>query len=60
VHIAPGWYAVTVVAGIRHASEDARPEQGDEEWFCAFLLEPRAERPAFTGDPRQMLNFFQP
>ncbi len=58
VHVAPGWYAVTVVAGIRQAEEDGVTDQGGEEWFCAFLLEPRTEQPAFTADLQHSLNFF--
>jgi hypothetical protein len=56
VRVAPGWYAVTVVAGIREAGEDAT-EAANEEWVCAFLLDPQTERPAFTADPHRMLNF---
>ena len=57
VRVAPGWYAVTVVAGIREAGEDAA-EPANEEWVCAFLLDPRTERPMFTADPDRTLNFF--
>jgi hypothetical protein len=56
VRIAPGWYAVTIVAGIREGDEDAT-EAANEEWVCAFLLDPQAERPAFTADRYRMLNF---
>jgi hypothetical protein len=56
VRVAPGWYAVTVVAGIREAGEDAT-EPANEEWVCAFLLDPRTERPAFTADAHRMLSF---
>lgn len=58
VRVAPGWYAVTVVAGIREDGENATAEHQHEEWVCAFLLEPRAERPAFAADTRRMLNLF--
>jgi hypothetical protein len=56
VRVAPGWYAVTVVAGIREADKDAT-EPANEEWVCAFLLDPRTERPPFTADPHRMLSF---
>ncbi len=53
VHISPGWYSATVVAGIREA------EQNEEEgWVCAFLLDPQEAQPDFTADLAKTLSFF--
>jgi hypothetical protein len=53
VRISPGWYRVTVVAGIRDA------EEGDGEgWVCAFLLDPQERQPEFTADLSMTLSFF--
>jgi hypothetical protein len=60
VHVAPGWYSVTVVAGIRQTQEHAVTADGNEEWVCAFLLDPCAEQPVFAADLKQNLNFFDP
>ncbi len=52
VHVTPGWYSVTVVAGIRE-------EEGDGEgWVCAFLLDPQPAQPEFLGDLSKTLSFF--
>ncbi|SNT33089.1 hypothetical protein SAMN05421770_107235 [Granulicella rosea] len=53
VRVAPGWYGVTVVAGIRD-----NDESGDEEWVVCFLLEPQAEQPEFFADTKKSLNVF--
>jgi hypothetical protein len=52
--VSPGWYGVTVVAGIR------MDDQGDdtEEWVCCFLLEPRSAQPELLGDMTKVLSFF--
>ena len=60
VRVAPGWYSVTVVAGIRQPEERAVTEDEDEEWVCAFLLEPCTEQPVFSADLKHSLNFFDP
>ena len=65
VRVAPGWYSVTVVAGIRQAQESAVTDRAvtddeNEEWVCAFLLEPCAEQPVFSADLNRSLNFFDP
>ena len=52
IHVTPGWYSVTVVAGIV-ASE----ESGEEEWVCAFLLDPSDLQPGFTADLGKSLTF---
>lgn len=52
IQISPGWYAVTVVAGIRDADQG-----GEEEWVCAFLLDPAPSQPAFTANLTKMLTF---
>jgi hypothetical protein len=51
IHVTPGWYQVTVVAGI------ADSERGEEEWVCAFLLDPAATQPTFTADLAKTLTF---
>lgn len=61
VHVSPGWYSVTVVAGIRESDES--PSQSPdgaaaEGWVCAFLLDPQESQPAFTGDLSRTLSFF--
>lgn len=53
VHVPPGWYSVTVVAGIREADD-----QGDEGWICAFLLDPQESQPELTADLSTTLSFF--
>lgn len=55
IEISPGWYSVTVVAGIRDSEQHAG--QGEEEWVCAFLLDPASFQPAFTADLMKTLNF---
>jgi hypothetical protein len=51
IHVSPGWYSVTVVAGILDS------DIGEEEWVCAFLLDPVASQPAFAADLSKALNF---
>jgi hypothetical protein len=55
VEISPGWYGVTVVAGILDSGQYSG--QGEEEWICAFLLDPVSCQPAFTADLSKTLNF---
>ncbi len=50
VRIAPGWYQVTVVAGVPE-SRDATAD----DWVCAFLLEPHTALPHFRGDLQKLL-----
>lgn len=52
IQISPGWYAVTVVAGIRDSDQG-----GEEEWVCAFLLNPMPMQPVFAADLTRMLSF---
>ena len=51
IEVSPGWYSVTVVAGITDS------QQGEEEWVCAFLLDPADSQPAFTADLSKQLHF---
>jgi hypothetical protein len=51
IQVSPGWYSVTVVAGILES------ERGEEEWVCAFLLDPTATQPPFTADLTKSLTF---
>jgi hypothetical protein len=53
IEVSPGWYGVTVVAGIRDSGDSG----GEEEWICAFLLDPVTSQPAFTADLAKMLTF---
>jgi len=53
VHVSPGWYSVTVVAGIRDSDESV-----EEGWVCAFLLDPQEIQPAFAADLSVTLSFF--
>lgn len=57
LHISPGWYGVTVVIGLRDVAP-ARNEgpahvqsaSSEEEWICAFLLDPKPAQPGFIAD----------
>lgn len=100
IEISPGWYTVTVVAGLRDTPEEADqspaeeslpqaqryeddysqdPEgptltrastymrsggmqrwRSEEQWMCAFLLDPMPTRPSFMADIRKTLNIFHP
>jgi len=51
IEVSPGWYSVTVVAGMMDS------ERGEEEWVCAFLLDPCSAQPAFTANLGKTLNF---
>ncbi|WP_263385293.1 hypothetical protein [Granulicella arctica] len=51
IEVTPGWYSVTVVAGIVDSAS------GEEEWVCAFLLDPSATQPAFAADLAKHLTF---
>ncbi len=53
VHIPPGLYAATVVAGIAESETT-----GGEEWICAFLLERTDTQPEFFADLNRPLSFF--
>ena len=53
IEVSPGWYSVTVVAGIL----DTGHQGGEESWVCAFLLDPAAGKPAFTADLAKSLTF---
>jgi hypothetical protein len=53
VQVSPGWYRVTVVAGIRDTEEG-----GDEGWICAFLLDAQETQPHFAADLTTTLSFF--
>ncbi len=50
IQIAPGWYSVTVVVGLREGD-------GEEAPVCAFLLDPQPFRPAFAADLHKPLAF---
>ncbi|NYF80200.1 hypothetical protein [Granulicella arctica] len=52
IHISPGWYQVTVVAGILDNDQGS-----EEEWVCAFLLDPQPSQPTFTADLAKTLTF---
>ncbi|QHN02453.1 hypothetical protein FTO74_03005 [Granulicella sp. WH15] len=54
ITVTPGWYRVTVVAGIR------LDDEGEEtrEWVCCFLLEPSAAQPEPLGDMSKTLGLF--
>jgi hypothetical protein len=52
IEVSPGWYSVTVIAGILDSETG-----GDEEWICAFLLDPTDSQPAFTADLAKTLTF---
>jgi hypothetical protein len=54
IQVSPGWYSVTVVAGILDSGDS---NAGEEEWVCAFLLDPAESQPAFTADLSKTLNF---
>ena len=60
IQVSPGWYSVTVVAGIEEtAAENA--SHGDtprEGWVCCFLLDPQSAQPQFTADLSTTLSFF--
>ena len=51
IEVSPGWYSVTVVVGVLES------ERGEEEWVCAFLLDPSIAQPAFTADLTTQLSF---
>ncbi len=51
IEVSPGWYSVTVVVGI------VESDRGEEEWACAFLLDPSATQPAYTADLSKPLTF---
>ena len=63
IQISPGWYTVTVIVGILDSAspetrEDfAPPGSREEEWVCAFLLDPQPTQPAFTADLTKPLTF---
>ena len=50
LHISPGWYSVTVVAGLLDTGST------DEILVCAFLLDPQTHRPAFTASLTEPLS----
>jgi hypothetical protein len=54
IEVSPGWYSVTVVVGILDSGDS---NGGEEEWVCAFLLDPTTSPPAFTADLAKMLTF---
>jgi hypothetical protein len=54
VQVSPGWYRVTVAAGIRLDGEGAETEES----ICCFLLDPTPTQPEFAGDITQTLGFF--
>lgn len=54
MHVTPGWYSVTVVAGVRLDDDGAETE----EWVLCFLLDPQSSQPEFTGDVAKTLGFF--
>ncbi len=53
IQVTPGWYSVTVVAGILDSGESA----AGEEWVTAFLLDPSITQPTFTAELSKTLNF---
>ena len=57
LHISPGWYSVTVVTGLRdeapvsnESRASVRSASSEEEWTCAFLLDPTRAQPGFIAD----------
>lgn len=54
IAVTPGWYGVTVAAGIRQ-DDDGNDTQ---EWVCCFLLDPQPAPPSFTADLTATLSFF--
>jgi hypothetical protein len=54
IRVAPGWYSVTVVAGIREIDDG----EETEEWVVCFLLEPVPDQPEFAADLHKLLNIF--
>jgi hypothetical protein len=100
IEISPGWYNVTVLAGLRDTPEEAdqtpheepspqtqrydddysqdpdtptprhlrtqprtqniQQQYSEEQWICAFLLDPQPTRPLFTADIHKTLNIFNP
>ncbi len=55
IRISPGWYSVTVVTGLCEPGFSRNPEQHhgschEDEWVCAFLLDPKPVQPTFIAD----------
>ncbi len=62
LHISPGWYGATVVTGLRDARLSGQEYRSrtrgadEEEWICAFLLDPKPVQPSFIADLSQPLS----